>query len=205
MSQHDHWEAIFQRKRDQELSWYRPHLDRSLELLRASGVGRDAGIIDVGGGTSTFIDDLLDSHYSDLTVLDISETALRKTRARLGGRASSVQWIAGDVTSITLPQARFDFWHDRAVFHFLVDAEARQRYVHAVRHALRPGGHIVVATFGVGGPTKCSGLDVVRYSAASLHEEFGPAFLKVGAFTEMHVTPWGAEQEFVYCHCRVSS
>ena len=179
-------------------------MERSLDLLRGSGIGRDAAIIDVGGGTSTFVDDLLDAGYSNLTVLDIAETALEKTRARLGSRAASVQWISGDVTLVELPAQHFDFWHDRAVFHFLVDAEARRRYVRNVRRALRPGGHVVVATFGIAGPEKCSGLDVVRYSAASLHGEFGPAFRKVGAFEEEHVTPWGAEQEFVYCYCRIS-
>lgn len=203
MERHDHWESVFQHKSPEDLSWYRPHLEQSLGLLQASGLGTDAAVIDVGGGTSTWVDDLLGLGYADLTVLDLSETALETTRNRLGANASRVEWIAGDITLVTLPKKRFDFWHDRAVFHFLVDEEARRRYVNTVRRSLRPGGHIVVAAFGVGGPEKCSGLAVARYSAESLHAEFGPAFRKVGAFEERHVTPWGAEQEFVYCYCRM--
>jgi len=202
MSGRKHWEAIYQRKGSTEVSWYRPHLDRSLDLVIASGIGRDAAVIDVGGGTSTLVDDLLARGYSDLTVLDVSERALRHTQERLGEKATVVQWIVGDITEVTLPEARFDFWHDRAVFHFLVEEEARRRYLGAVRRSLRPGGHIVVATFGIGGPEQCSGLDVMRYTSDTLHAEFGPAFQKVSAFQEAHVTPWGTEQAFVYCYCR---
>src|SRR5262249_3403746 len=156
-------------------------------------------------GVSTFVDDLLDRGHTDVTVLDVSEAALSKTRDRLREKASRVHWITGDVTRVALPAQRYDFWHDRAVFHFLADAEARRRYVDAALRSLRPGGHIVVATFAAGGPEKCSGLEVVRYSEESLHDEFGAAFRKIAAFDEIHKTPWGTEQEFVYCYCRVSS
>lgn len=203
MNGQKHWESVFQRKAAGELSWYKPHLERSLTLLQAAGIERSAAVIDVGGGTSTLVDDLLERGHADLTVLDVSETALKATQERLGANASRVQWIVADITRITLPEKRFDFWHDRAVFHFLVDEDARHRYVEAVRRALRPGGHIVVATFGEHGPEKCSGLDVVRYNPESLHAEFGPVFQKVGSFEETHVTPWGAEQAFVYCYCRL--
>ena len=205
MNGEKHWESVFQRKTAREQSWYKPHLERSLTLLQAAGIERSAAVIDVGGGTSTFVDDLLELGYADLTVLDVSETALKTTQERLGADAARVQWIAADITQVTLPEKRFDFWHDRAVFHFLVDEQARHRYVATVRRALRPGGHIVVATFGEGGPEKCSGLDVVRYNAESLHAEFGSTFQKVGSFEETNVTPWGSEQAFVYCYCRLSA
>jgi ubiquinone/menaquinone biosynthesis C-methylase UbiE len=204
MDPKQHWDSIFQHKTAEQQSWYRPHLERSLALVEASGLGTQAAVIDVGGGTSTLVDDLLARGYTDVTVLDLSEAALRATRDRLGNQVHGVHWIAADITRAELPEARFDFWHDRAVFHFLVDADARQRYVAAVRRALRPGGHIVVATFGPEGPQRCSGLDVVRYDAPSLHAAFGATFEKVGAFEETHTTPWGAEQEFVYCYCRKS-
>src|SRR5262249_54016999 len=121
-----------------------------------------------------------------------------------GHKAKRVHWIAADITAAALPENRFDFWHDRAVFHFLVEPDARRRYVQAVQRSLRPRGHVVVATFGSSGPERCSGLDVARYSVEALQAEFGPTFQKIAAFEESHVTPWGAEQEFVYCYCRLS-
>jgi ubiquinone/menaquinone biosynthesis C-methylase UbiE len=155
----------------------------------------------VGGGTSTLVDDLLDRGYSDVTVLDISAPALEESKRRLGARAGRVQWIAGDVTSITLPERVFDLWHDRAVFHFLTDRQARLRYLELVRRSVRPGGHVVVATFGPQGPEKCSGLDVVRYDAEGIHSEFGAHFERIDQSIEVHTTPWGSEQQFVYCVC----
>jgi ubiquinone/menaquinone biosynthesis C-methylase UbiE len=203
MGAHDHWESVHRAKGAERVSWYRPHLERSLEFLRGAGLPPDAAIIDVGGGASTFVDDLLSAGHANVTVLDISESALAVARERLGPRGAGVRWIAGDVTTVELPERAYDFWHDRAVFHFLVEEEARRRYVAAVRRALKPGGHIVVATFGPEGPEKCSGLDVARYDADALHGQFGAAFRKVASATEQHVTPWGAEQEFVYCYCRL--
>jgi SAM-dependent methyltransferase len=198
-----HWEAIYSGKAPDRVSWYRPHLDRSLRFLDATRIASTAAVIDVGGGTSTFVDDLLDRGYSNLTVLDLSPTALETARARLGDRASRVKWICADVTHADLPERAYDFWHDRAVFHFLTDPAARSRYVDAVRRSLRPGGHIVVATFGPHGPEKCSGLEVLRFTADSLHAEFGEDFAKIADSTEIHNTPWGSEQEFVYCYCRL--
>jgi len=185
------------------VSWYRPHLDRSLSFLEAANVGSTARVIDVGGGASTLVDDLLDRGYTDVTVLDLSETALGAARARLGERASKVQWICADVLEAQLPAAAYDFWHDRAVFHFLRDPLARERYVAAVRKSLKPGGHVVVATFGPHGPEKCSGLEVMRFTPEALHAEFGGAFARIADATELHTTPWGTEQEFVYCYCRL--
>ena len=200
----DHWDSIYGRKAPDQLSWYRPHLDRSLDLIRQAGVAPDGAIIDVGGGSSTLVDDLLARGHTNVTVLDISQQAVAAAKERLGPRADAVRWLVADVTTVELPAATYDFWHDRAVFHFLRDEGARRRYVEAARQALKPGGHILVATFGPEGPQKCSGLEVVRYSAEGLHTEFGAGFEKMSGTTEVHKTPWGSEQQFVYCYCRLA-
>lgn len=203
MSEREHWDAIYQGKGPDEVSWYRPHLDRSLRFIEDAALSTTASILDVGGGASTLVDDLLDKGYLNVTVLNLSSSAIAVARERLGARASTVTWLVGDVTELELPELRFDFWHDRAVFHFLTEPAARQRYVATVRRALKPNGHIVVATFGLSGPDRCSGLPVARYSAEGIHEQFGNEFQKVGGSTEVHHTPWGSEQEFVYCYCRM--
>ena len=205
MSGHDHWEAIYGSKGPQDVSWYRPHLDRSLKFIDLARLSPDAAIIDVGGGASTLVDDLLVRGYDDVTVLDLSETAIAQAKARLGSSAARVTWIVGDITRADLPEHRYDFWHDRAVFHFLTKEVDRQQYVAHVRHALKPGGHIVVATFGLEGPERCSGLPVARYSPQGIHDRFGIQFAKIGSDAEVHQTPWGSEQEFVYCYCRLES
>jgi SAM-dependent methyltransferase len=203
MSSREHWDTVYATKSADRVSWFKPHLDRSLAFLEAANIGRTGGVIDVGGGASTFVDDLLDRGYTNVTVLDFSRAALDSARGRLGERASRVQWICADVTDTRLPVEAYDFWHDRAVFHFLREPLARERYVAAVRRALKPGGHIVVATFGPHGPEKCSGLEVMRFSPEALHAEFGSEFTRLASATEIHTTPWGAEQEFVYCYCRM--
>jgi SAM-dependent methyltransferase len=203
VSDREHWDRVYATKGPDRVSWFRPHLDRSLAFLDAARVAHSARVIDVGGGASTFVDDLLNRGYSNVTVLDLSGAALEAAQARLGQRASLVEWICGDVTELRLPEKAYDFWHDRAVFHFLRDPEARSRYVDSVRRSLKPGGHIVVATFGPHGPEKCSGLEVLRFSPEQLHAEFGPAFSKIASTIEVHTTPGGTEQEFVYCYCRL--
>ncbi|TPW08307.1 MAG: type 12 methyltransferase [bacterium] len=202
MGLREHWESIYGKKSAQGVSWYTPHLAQSLAMVRSANLPADAPIIDVGGGASTLVDDLLDLGYTDLTVLDLSSAAIDAARHRLGARASGVQWLVGDITTIELESARYEFWHDRAVFHFLVEESDRRRYVRAVRHALRPNGHIVVATFAPDGPSQCSGLDVRRYDSAGLTAEFGTEFSRVSSVQEIHVTPWGSEQSFLYCYCR---
>ena len=199
----EHWENVYRTKSPEQVSWFRPHLERSIAFLETAGIGLDAAVIDVGGGASTFVDDLLDRGYSNVTVLDLSSSALDAARARLGERASRVHWLCADATDASLAPGSYDFWHDRAVFHFLRDRSARERYVANVRRAVRPGGHVVVATFGPHGPEKCSGLEVMRYSPDELHAEFGSEFARLASATERHVTPWGTEQEFIYCYCRL--
>jgi SAM-dependent methyltransferase len=203
MSSKEHWDSVYRTRGSEQVSWYQPHLDRSLAFLEATGLGRDARVIDVGGGASTFVDDLLDRGYTNVTVLDLSAAALDVAKGRLGSRASQVKWICADVTDPQLPSEAYEFWHDRAVFHFLREPAARARYVSAVRRMLKPGGHIVVATFGPHGPEKCSGLDVMHFTPEALHAEFGPEFARLSDAVEMHTTPWGSEQEFVYCYCRL--
>jgi SAM-dependent methyltransferase len=198
-----HWEKVYETKSEDEVSWYRPHLERSLFFIIDAKLGPDAPIIDVGGGSSTLVDDLLDLGHRDVTVLDISHTAIDRAKERLGERAGQVTWIVGEVTSVELPPAHYQFWHDRAVFHFLTERVARQRYVAAVHRSLKVNGHIVVATFGEHGPDSCSGLEVARYNPDALHDQFGGSFKKVSSRTENHMTPRGEEQEFVYCYCRL--
>lgn len=199
-----HWEKVYQTKRPDEVSWYRPHLDVSLQLIEEAAPQRSAQIIDVGGGESTLIDDLLVRGYRHLSVLDVSLTALEVAKARLGGRAGKVNWLHGDVTTFAFARHRYDLWHDRAVFHFLTDPEQRAAYVRQVARAVKSGGHVIVATFGPEGPVTCSGLDVVRYAPEALHDEFGSSFRLLKHLTELHRTPAGVVQQFTYCYCNIS-
>jgi len=198
-----HWEKIYRTKAPDAVSWYRSHLDRSLALIESGSCGRAACIIDIGGGESTLVDDLLARGYQNLTVLDVSQTALDVTKARLGEAGERVRWICSDVTQADLPNHSFDVWHDRAVFHFLITPEQRKAYVQLAARAVKPGGHVIVSTFGPEGPTQCSGLDVARYDAESLHGEFGERFKLIESFKELHQTPFGTTQQFLYCCCRL--
>lgn len=203
MNLETHWEKIYREKSPDTVSWYRAHLEASLRLIEQSAPQRDASIIDVGGGESTLVDDLLAHAYRNITVLDVSQTAIDVTKGRLGRAAERVHWATGDITKADLAPAVYDVWHDRAVFHFLTTMEQRVAYVRQVRHAVKAGGHVLVSTFGPEGPTKCSGLEVVRYNAEALHAEFGVRFHLVDSFKELHQTPFGATQQFLYCLCRV--
>lgn len=203
MTTRAHWENVYQSRAVDEVSWYRPHLDVSLRLIEDAASDLGSAFIDVGGGEATLVDDLVARGYGDVTVLDISRAAIEVAKARLGSSAAQVHWIAGDITDIELEAARYDIWHDRAVFHFLTRAEDRAAYVRQVARAVKPGGHVIVATFGPEGPEACSGLEVVRYDAGSLHGEFGPKFRLLDSVTEHHETPWGTPQQFMYCFCRV--
>lgn len=198
-----HWESVYQTKAVDEVSWFRPHLEVSLTLIAQATPDIVSAVIDVGGGEATLVDDLVARGYGDVTVLDISQAAIDIAKGRLGPSGASVHWITGDITAVELEAARYDVWHDRAVFHFLTSAEDRAAYVRQVARAVRVGGHVIVATFGLDGPEKCSGLDVVRYDAENLHGEFGPKFRLLDSVTEVHETPWGTPQQFMYCFCRV--
>lgn len=193
-----HWENVFKTKRPSETSWYTPHLEHSLSYIREQNLPKTAEIIDVGAGDSTFVDDLLASGFTNVTALDISASALDEVRHRLGESSQSVTWITGDVTEVALPEKRYELWHDRAVFHFLVEPWLQKRYVDQVRRALKTGGRILIATFGPEGPTRCSGLDVRRYDRASLIAAFGEGFTLEDSETLMHKTPSGNLQQFLY-------
>jgi 2-polyprenyl-3-methyl-5-hydroxy-6-metoxy-1,4-benzoquinol methylase len=198
MDRREHWENVYRTKQPTEMSWYSPHLQDSLRLIREVAPPASR-IIDVGGGASTLVDDLLDAGYAKLTVLDISEAALDSARARLKDRATSVTWRCADVTAERLPGVTYDVWHDRAVFHFLTDESDRRAYVRTLRRALSPSGHVVIGTFALNGPERCSGLDVVRYDAIGLQRELGEDFVLTASEEPVHVTPAGKEQRFVLC------
>jgi len=194
----DHWEHIYSEKQSTEVSWYQQHPQRSLELIKATGIDASASIIDIGGGASTLADFILDAGYENLSVLDISHAAIAQAKSRLGNRADKVTWYEHDITKFT-PDEPFDVWHDRAVFHFLTDADDRTSYVRTLSNALKPGAHAIIATFNLDGPEKCSGLDIVRYSPETMSAVLGDAFQLVETSTEEHVTPGGSSQSFVYC------
>ena len=198
-----HWEKVYTTKAPDAVSWYRPHLETSLALIVRAADARSASIIDIGGGESTLVDDLLARGYENITVLDVSQTAIDVTKRRLGLAAELIHWLAADITEAELEPGAYDVWHDRAVFHFLTASEQRVAYVRNVAHAVRPGGHVIVSTFGPEGPTKCSGLDVVRYDAESLHDQFGVRFRLVESSKELHRTPFGTTQQFLFCYCKV--
>jgi 2-polyprenyl-3-methyl-5-hydroxy-6-metoxy-1,4-benzoquinol methylase len=198
-----HWDKVYTTKSPDEVSWYRPHLEMSLSLIERAASGVSASIIDVGGGESTLVDDLLARGYQNITVLDISQAAIDVTKNRLKEAANRVHWITADVTTVELAPVAYDFWHDRAVFHFLTSMEKRVAYVNAVRRAVKHDGHVIVSTFGSEGPTKCSGLEVMRYDAESLHREFDSRFRLVESSKELHHTPFGTTQQFLYCYWRI--
>ena len=201
MSTHNraaHWNEVYATKAPNQVSWFQAEPVQSLRMIAASGANNDAAIIDVGGGASVLVDRLLAAGFTDVSVLDIAENALERSITRLGQAAARVNWIVADVLSWT-PQRSYDVWHDRAVFHFLTTETDRKAYLTQVRRTVRPGGYVVVATFAEDGPTSCSGLPVARYSADTLHHAFGRSFELVESIREMHITPTGAQQSFVYC------
>jgi ubiquinone/menaquinone biosynthesis C-methylase UbiE len=202
MSLKTHWEHIYQTKAPTQVSWYQEHSLQSLQFIANTGITKTSQIIDVGGGPSALVGDLLNNGYQHITVLDISATALEAARQRLGAHANAVTWLEADILQIRLPHHEYDLWHDRAVFHFLIEPEDRRFYVNAVKEAVKPGGHVIVATFASDGPERCSGLPVTRYDPKSLHHEFGKGFELVDSANESHHTPFGTEQKFIYCYCR---
>lgn len=202
MQPKEHWEKVYETKPTDAVSWFQEHAEQSLRLIHETGVPLTASIIDVGGGASTLVDDLLEAGYQSLTVLDLSRAALASAQKRLGAKAKSVHWIEANITTAALPLHAYDVWHDRAVFHFLTAPADRQAYIELVLRAVKPGGHVIVATFAEDGPTQCSGLPVMRYSADDLHAEFGSPFTLLRHEKEEHHTPSGNVQKFVYCYCR---
>ena len=199
MQSRAHWEHVYSTKAADAVSWYQPHADLSMQMIKAEGMPATAAILDVGGGASMLVDDLLVAGYSDINVLDLSAAALDAARERLGTHAAQVNWIQADITHVQLPLHAFDVWHDRAVFHFLTDTQQRRLYVQQLIHALKPAGHVVIATFAEDGPTQCSGLPVMRYRADQLAAELGSAFDLIQHQQAAHHTPFGTTQQFTWC------
>jgi SAM-dependent methyltransferase len=194
----DHWQNVYRTKCPESVSWYQPHLKISLQLLREAGVTASSRVLDVGGGASTLVDDLLDQGICHVSVLDVSDEALALAQRRLGSRGELVKWYTGDVLEIALPPGGFDFWHDRAVLHFISHPVDVARYVQIATKTLTIGGYAVIAGFSPDGPERCSGLQVARRSAEDIAALFAPAFTFVQQRTERHRTPSGLEQSFVY-------
>ena len=198
MGRKEHWQTVYRRKAAQEVSWYRPHLETSLALIKQAMPGEDAAILDIGGGASTLVDDLLEAGYSDVTVLDVADTALAVARERLGESRKRVQWLTTDLLAAELEACRYDLCHDRAVFHFLNEESDRAAYRSQVARTLRPGGVLIVATFALDGPERCSGLPVTRYGEDGMRAVFSDGFALVHAQRESHQTPQGNVQEMMY-------
>jgi len=195
----NHWQTIYEQKQSSEVSWFQTNPVVSMQLIANCGLGNSAPIIDVGGGASVLADHLLEQGYTQLSVLDISAAALATSQKRLGDKASAVGWIESDITAYR-PDSQFELWHDRAVFHFLTDATDRHSYVNALKHALPVNGHLIIASFAIGGPEKCSGLPIVQYDASKLAVELGTGFKLIEERTEKHITPAQREQAFAYFH-----
>lgn len=197
VSKKAHWENVYTSKGEREVSWYQESPAPSLELIALAGLSADASIIDIGGGASRLVDALVDQDIRRITVLDLSAAALDAAKQRLGGKAKGVEWVVADVT-IWEPSNTYDLWHDRAAFHFLNDPADQSAYVDRLKKAVKAGGYVVIGTFALDGPEKCSGLPIVRYDAASLSAILGADFKLIDTRRHDHTTPWGAVQRFQF-------
>lgn len=197
-----HWDQIYQQKSSTAVGWYRSHLETSLRLLAESGLDASSRVIDIGGGASTLVDDLICLGVGAVTVLDLSAASLQVSQERLGTRADQITWLTSDITRIALPEAGFTHWHDRAVMHFLTDAQDVRAYAAQAASAVVPGGHAVIGGFAPDGPERCSGLPVVRRSAEDIAAVLGPSFQLITTAAEVHVTPGGTAQSFIYALLR---
>lgn len=193
----EHWQDVYKEKGENRVSWFQEQPTISMELIQAVGAKADSALIDIGGGASRLVDQLVQQNYRDLTVLDLSENAIAIAKQRLGPRASMVRWIVADATQWQ-PGRQYDLWHDRAAFHFLTEAADRRAYVERLAKALRAGGHAIIGTFAVDGPERCSGLPVVRYDAGRLSAELGNGFALIETRRDDHKTPWDAVQHFQF-------
>ena len=198
-NQLDHWQNVYAAKAVDQVGWYAPHLTTSLDWITDLELKLDDAVIDVGGGASTLVDDLLDLGYRELSVLDLSERALTVVRERQAKRAELVTWLQGDVTEIDLPSGHFELWHDRAAFHFFVQPEQRQKYLNKLLEALKPRGHLIMGVFDSEAPPRCSGLPVQRYSIELLDATLGDKFKLRRQQKEVHHTPSGLAQAYIYC------
>ena len=197
-NQKSHWENVFATKKPNEVSWTQAYPKTSMDYLENLNLSKSVNIIDIGGGDSNLVDALLEKGYENIWVLDISEFALERAKKRLGTKADKVNWIASDITEFT-PEVTFDFWHDRAVFHFLTDEDSINKYVAIIGNAINQNGNFLLGTFSENGPLKCSGLEIKQYSETTMRQTFEDNFEAVNCFTENHTTPFGTVQNFQFC------
>ena len=198
---HKHWEQIYKTKQFDEVSWYQPTPETSLFFFEKFKIPKEAKIIDIGGGDSFLVDNLLDRGYKDITVLDISESALSRAKLRLGERSAKVKWIVADAATFK-PTEIYDFWHDRAAFHFLTKEEEIENYINTVQSSIKPSGILVIGTFSEQGPKKCSGIEIRQYSEVSMTELLKSSFEKIKCISVEHKTPFDTIQQFVFCSFR---
>ena len=196
-SRQTHWQGVYTSRGEKEVSWYQDSPAPSLDLIALTGAARGTAVVDIGGGASRLVDHLLDRGFERVTVLDLSAAALDAAKARLGEKAKRVRWEVADITKWK-PPASYDLWHDRAAFHFLTEPADQAAYAECVKQAVKPGGHVIIGTFALDGPEKCSGLPIVRHDAASLSIILGPDFKLIDERRHDHVTPWGAVQRFQF-------
>jgi 2-polyprenyl-3-methyl-5-hydroxy-6-metoxy-1,4-benzoquinol methylase len=194
----EHWENVFTTKQETEVSWFQPYPKTSIEFVKLFNLPFDANIIDIGGGDSHFVDALLEEGYQNIWVLDISENALSRAKKRLGEKANKVNWVVSDIIDF-IPTVTYDFWHDRAAFHFLTTEENINKYVGIAEKGIKTNGILVLGTFSETGPTKCSGLEIKQYSETSMSSRFELSFDRVKCITEEHQTPFNTTQNFLFC------
>ncbi|MFV8342919.1 class I SAM-dependent methyltransferase [Flavobacterium sp. XS2P39] len=193
-----HWENVFATKNPNEVSWTQKYPKTSMDYLESLNLSKIANIIDIGGGDSNLVDALIEKGYENIWVLDISEFALERAKKRLGDKADKVHWIISDITEFK-PQVIFDFWHDRAVFHFLTEQESINKYIAIVNNAMADNGNFLLGTFSENGPLKCSGLEIKQYSENEMELTFSENFEVIKCFTENHITPFDTVQDFQFC------
>ncbi len=197
----NHWEKVYTTKQSNEVSWFQEYPKTSMEFLELFQLPLSANIIDIGGGDSNLVDALLDKGYTNIWVLDISSSALEKAKIRLGVKADLVHWVVSDVTEF-IPPLKFDFWHDRAAFHFLTNPDAVDKYVAIAESGISDNGYLVLGTFSENGPEKCSGLEIKQYNETSMSNRFEASFMRIKCVTENHVTPFNTVQNFLFCSFR---
>lgn len=197
MDNKTHWDDIYNRKKFSEVTWFQPEPKVSMQLISNLNLSLNANILDAGGGASTLVDKLLDQGFQDISVIDLSENALNQSKNRLGATASNISWIVGDITNYDF-QVKFDLWHDRAVFHFLISKDDQENYIVNLNKCLDVGSFFIISTFAEDGPLKCSGLEIVRYSKEELVNKFAGNFELIDFQKETHVSPGGMEQKFNY-------
>lgn len=198
MDYKEHWENIYTTKNTQKVNWFQETPKTSINFLSEFNLSKESKIIDIGGGDSLFVDYLIDNGYKNIFVLDISEKSLEKSKERLGNKSNKVTWIVSDITKFNC-DIKFDYWHDRAVFHFLREENEIKNYIKNASNSLNKNGFITIGTFSESGPTKCSGIEIKQYSEKTLSERFEKNFKKIRCFEDIHITPYGDKQSFVFC------